>query len=297
MKTIVLLTISNVFMTFAWYAHLRDLAGRKWIVAAFISWGIALFEYLIQVPANRIGYTQLSLSQLKIMQEVNGRYTQYYNRRYKRAGPLFQGRYKAKLIDQDCYSLQLSRYIHLNPVKAGIVRHPGQWQWSSYRAFMGQVKGPEFLEKNWLMKQTGDHPAFEHYTLAGLRDAWDPLKPAGDGPVLGRESFVNKVKKKLAGRKTETSLTGLRALRKGDRVKEIEKLVQGLECEEKLKRKLLMYGWRRYTNLSLKEVSERVKAKSPVAVSQAVRRLTLDAQSDKRLGKFVRKIRMSNVKP
>lgn len=65
-----LLALSNIFMTFAWYAHLRNLAGRKWFVAAFISWGIALFEYLLQVPANRIGYTQLSLPQLKIMQEV-----------------------------------------------------------------------------------------------------------------------------------------------------------------------------------------------------------------------------------
>lgn len=65
-----LLALSNIFMTFAWYAHLRNLAGRKWFVAAFISWGIALFEYLLQVPANRIGYTQLTLPQLKIMQEV-----------------------------------------------------------------------------------------------------------------------------------------------------------------------------------------------------------------------------------
>jgi uncharacterized protein len=65
-----LLTGSNVFMTFAWYAHLKNLAGRAWYVAALVSWGIAFFEYLLQVPANRIGYTQLSLSQLKILQEV-----------------------------------------------------------------------------------------------------------------------------------------------------------------------------------------------------------------------------------
>jgi len=65
-----LLTLSNVFMTFAWYAHLRNLSGRPWFVAALLSWGIALFEYLLQVPANRIGYTSLSLPQLKILQEV-----------------------------------------------------------------------------------------------------------------------------------------------------------------------------------------------------------------------------------
>jgi len=65
-----LLILSNVFMTIAWYAHLRDLRDKPWIVAALVSWGIALFEYLLQVPANRIGYTAMSLPQLKILQEV-----------------------------------------------------------------------------------------------------------------------------------------------------------------------------------------------------------------------------------
>ncbi len=69
-KTIGLLVISNTFMTFAWYAHLKNLGHRPWIVAALVSWGIALFEYLFQVPGNRIGYTSLSLPQLKILQEV-----------------------------------------------------------------------------------------------------------------------------------------------------------------------------------------------------------------------------------
>jgi len=70
LRTTLLLIASNVFMTFAWYAHLRNLADRKWYVAALVSWGIALFEYLLQVPANRIGYTALTLPQLKILQEV-----------------------------------------------------------------------------------------------------------------------------------------------------------------------------------------------------------------------------------
>ncbi|SRR3989339_74255 len=68
--TVSLLFASNIFMTFAWYGHLRNLSDRPWIVAALVSWGIALFEYLLQVPANRIGHTALSLGQLKILQEV-----------------------------------------------------------------------------------------------------------------------------------------------------------------------------------------------------------------------------------
>ena len=70
LRTAVLLILSNVFMTFAWYAHLKNLSERPWWVAAFASWGIALFEYLLQVPANRIGYSALDLGQLKIIQEA-----------------------------------------------------------------------------------------------------------------------------------------------------------------------------------------------------------------------------------
>jgi len=68
--TLLMLTLSNVFMTFAWYAHLKELSHKPWIVAAVVSWGIAFFEYMLQVPGNRIGYTVLSVGQLKILQEV-----------------------------------------------------------------------------------------------------------------------------------------------------------------------------------------------------------------------------------
>lgn len=69
-KTSLLLICSNIFMTFAWYAHLKNLNDRKWYIAALLSWGVALFEYMLQVPANRIGFTQLSLPKLKVLQEV-----------------------------------------------------------------------------------------------------------------------------------------------------------------------------------------------------------------------------------
>lgn len=69
-QTVGLLTLSNIFMTIAWYGHLKNMASKPWWIAAIVSWSIALFEYLLQVPANRIGYTELSLAQLKIMQEA-----------------------------------------------------------------------------------------------------------------------------------------------------------------------------------------------------------------------------------
>ena len=69
-QTVVLLSLSNIFMTFAWYAHLKNLNEKPWWIAVLVSWGIALFEYLIQVPANRIGHTEMDLGQLKILQEA-----------------------------------------------------------------------------------------------------------------------------------------------------------------------------------------------------------------------------------
>jgi len=69
-RTVLLLCASNIFMTFAWYAHLKELNQRPWVVAALVSWGIAFFEYMLQVPGNRIGYTVLSVGQLKLLQEV-----------------------------------------------------------------------------------------------------------------------------------------------------------------------------------------------------------------------------------
>ena len=70
LQTTLLLMCSNIFMTFAWYAHLKDLSGKPWFIAALVSWGVALAEYMLQVPANRIGYTKFDLGQLKILQEV-----------------------------------------------------------------------------------------------------------------------------------------------------------------------------------------------------------------------------------
>lgn len=70
LTTVLLLTASNIFMTFAWYAHLKDLKTKPWLIAALFSWGIALFEYLFQVPANRIGHEKYTVGQLKILQEV-----------------------------------------------------------------------------------------------------------------------------------------------------------------------------------------------------------------------------------
>ena len=224
----------------------------------------------------------------KIMQEVNGKYTQYFNRRHKRVGPLFQGRFKAKVVDKDSYSQQLCRYIHLNPVKAKLCGRPARWQWSSYGAFMGEVRKPSFLEIHWLLEQIGGRSKFESFTRNGLADNWDPLDYSGDVPVMGSEEFIETIKGRVKGRKKDASLTGLRSLQKDGGVREVMKYVEAQSCDEKTRKKLLIYGLRCYTGLSLRDVGQKLGGMNPVAVSQAVRRFRQDADDDKKLSTLIR---------
>ena len=83
------------------------------------------------------------------MRQLNGVYTQYFNRRHRRVGHVYQGRYKAILVEKDRYLLELTRYVVLNPVRAGMVKHAGAWPWSSYRAMTGQATCPSWLQANW----------------------------------------------------------------------------------------------------------------------------------------------------
>jgi len=89
------------------------------------------------------------------MKQLNSIYTQKFNRRHKRVGHLFQGRYKAFLVEKEYYLLELSRYIVLNSVRAGLVEHPGEWKWSSYRATIGKGPKAKFLTIDWLLNQFG----------------------------------------------------------------------------------------------------------------------------------------------
>ncbi len=91
----------------------------------------------------------------KGMRQLNGVYTQYYNRQHNRAGHVYQGRYKAILIEKDAYLLELSRYVVLNPIRAYMVKDLNDWRWSSYLAMVGKAQRPDWLETDWLLSQFG----------------------------------------------------------------------------------------------------------------------------------------------
>jgi REP element-mobilizing transposase RayT len=132
----------------------------------------------------------------KGMRQLNGLYTQRYNYLHGRVGHVFQGRYKAILVDKDSYLLELSRYVVLNPVRANMVRAAGDWRWSSYRAMVGRVSVPSFLTTDWLLGQFGKHRStaqqrYIEFVRAGKDQPslWQGLRQQ---IYLGSEDFVEK---------------------------------------------------------------------------------------------------------
>ncbi len=143
------------------------------------------------------------------MQWLNVSYATYFNRKHRRKGHLFQGRFKAILIDAENYLKHLSRYIHLNPVRAKIIDTPEQYRWSSYSAFIGKQKSPKFLKTDWLLSIFGSNPkeARKNYKEfiegADINTLKDPGKQLEGGFILGDTDFVNWVKDTFLSRRDD----------------------------------------------------------------------------------------------
>ncbi len=137
----------------------------------------------------------------KIMMQLNSIYSQYFNKKHNRVGHLFQGRYKSILVDKENYLLELSRYIVLNPVRAGIVKNPNEWKWSNYRFTSLESDRPEFLTIEWILSQFGDEKRmaakkYEEFINSG-RDAKFPQDGVFGQIILGGENFIKELKRKL----------------------------------------------------------------------------------------------------
>lgn len=159
------------------------------------------YHLLIQTPDGNLS---------KGMRQLNGVYTQASNRRHRRTGHLFQGRFKAILADSDAYLLELTRYIVLNPVRAGVVKKPGDWSWSSYRASVGLVSVAPWLEVDGLLAQFAKRRSlaqerYAQFVAEGIKTAspWSNLK----GQVfLGDEQFVLRMQTHLHAGKDDVQI-------------------------------------------------------------------------------------------
>lgn len=226
-----------------------------------------------------------------IMKHINGVYAQHFNKKYNRAGGLFQGRYKAILVEKDSYSLELSRYIHLNPVKARLVPDPQKWAWSSYPVFLNHKKYAQgYLQTNWLLSQFGEttetaQQNFKKFTMEGLKEEWDPLKKLKKGCILGTDSFVSLIQEKFLQNKSDPEVPHLKEFKKHLSVSEITSVVESLAKQKPLgktsiKRKLLIYALKKFSGLTLKEIGENLDGWKYSRVSLAAKRIQKQAQKN-----------------
>jgi REP element-mobilizing transposase RayT len=169
------------------------------------------YHLLVETPEPNLSMT---------MQWLNVSYATYFNRKQSRSGHLFQGRFKAILIDADAYLKHLSRYIHLNPVRAGIVNTPDQYRWSSYPAFIGKQISPKFLKTDGLLGSFGSNKkeARKNYQRfvegIDIKAVQDPSKQLAGGFILGDTNFVNWVKDTfLSKREDEKEIPQLKKLK------------------------------------------------------------------------------------
>jgi len=199
----------------------------------------------------------------QIMKHVNSSYTTYFNVKRKRFGHLFQGRYKAFLVYKDDYALELSRYIHLNPVRAAMVESVIEYPWSSYRAFVGKEATPEWLETDYIHGYFGKRISqarreYERFVeeKSSLHTP-NPLENASADTILGPESFIQGISKKyLEGRRSDRELPALRALNSRPSFSIISSVVDDHVDDVKLARKMKIYLMKRYSGATLKAIGE-----------------------------------------
>jgi hypothetical protein len=230
----------------------------------------------------------------EIMRHINGAYTTYFNFKRDRSGHLLQGRYKAILIEADEYAKELSRYIHLNPVRAGAVKRPQDYPWSSYRTYIGEKKAPPWLRMDFILGIFGKKlfPAQKSYQdfVEGMigREEQNPLKEVVFSTILGSAEFVNSViDNHLGEKRADREVPALRRLRGQVLIEEIEKVAEGVfGKEEKTRKKVSLYLSHRLSGRKLKEIGEYFGL-SESGVTQASGRLEKKIEEDKNLKRKV----------
>jgi hypothetical protein len=235
------------------------------------------------------------------MRHVDGLYTQRFNRIHGRDGSLFRGRYKAILVDADEYLAAVVRYIHLNPVGAGIVKVPEEYGWSSHKLYL-QKNRPEWLKSEEVLEQLGGGvKAFQEFVHSGNEEDLERFYRSGrQSPVLGEESFVEQAKERLERLMTrehpryerarmQASLEQVvRAVARLYRVP-VEQVMQGKRGEENEPRKVAMYLVRRCCDRTLQETARVFGVGSYRTVGWACHGIESRVQTDKKFRKEIDK--------
>ncbi len=241
------------------------------------------YHLLIETPSGNLS---------QIMQHINGAYTNYFNVKRKRTGHLFQSRYKAILIEVDEYAKELSRYIHLNPVRAGMVSRPEEYRWSSYSNYIGERKTPDWLTTKLTHNSFGtEKTAQENYrkfTEDLLEQNYEsPLNSVIAATILGKEEFIKEITAKhVDGKQADRNLPAVKKLSNRPTLEEIIQTVQSALPTDAVSVKASIYLCHKFSGAKLKEIGTRFSI-GESAVSQASRRFELQIKEDRSLGEVV----------
>jgi len=246
------------------------------------------YHLLIETPSGNLP---------QIMRHINGAYTTYFNVKRTRCGHLFQGRYKAILVEIDEYAKELSRYIHLNPVRAKIVNTPEEYEWSSYQFYIGVQKPPAWLYRDFILGYFGGkvsiaQKGYHNFVGAMVNEKYDsPLDEVVSSTLLGSPGFITFIKDRfLSGKKPDKNLPALKELVEKASMQDIFDEVESVFGKEPaLGRNVKMFLSHRYTGENLKDIGAHFGI-GESGVSQASRRVKDKIRSDKKLRKKIRKI-------
>jgi len=247
------------------------------------------YHLLVETPSGNLS---------QVMQHINGAYTNYYNVKRKRFGHLLQGRYKAILIEADEYALELSRYIHLNPVRVGIVGEPTNYRWSSFQDYAGEREAAGWLTTKFLLgyfgkSQVAAQKKYRQFVeeMIGKEEYESPLKEMVASTILGSAEFVARIQEQhVDGKSPDRNLPALQELSGKPTIDRIIEIVKGvIGAREKLVKKMAIYLCHRYSGARLKKIGERFGVKDS-AVSQSSSRFAVELEKDKELRKTVANI-------
>jgi REP element-mobilizing transposase RayT len=274
--------------------------------------GIIIHSYVLMDNHYHIILETPKGNLLKVMHGINSRYTGYFNRKYSRSGHLFQGRYKAILVDKDIYLVELSRYIHLNPVRAKVVKKPEKFRWSSYRGYIGNEKEEVWMEYAWVLskfakrKKTSRQRYREYVEKEMGGEQKNPFADLFGQVILGGAEFRRKIKKMLKRRAISQEIVERRRLEETAEPEEIieevarvfkvdSDTIKGKGKRENTARAAAMFIMQRYSGLSNVEIGKIFGGIHYSAVSKASSRFHEKIRSDRKLSKLVKKV-ISHVK-
>jgi len=246
------------------------------------------------------------------MHGINSGYTGYFNRKYGRAGHLFQGRYKGILVEKDAYLLELSRYLHLNPIRAGMLTSPERYKWSSYPGYVWKGKEVPWVEYVWVLSQFGSDRGrskkkYREFVSRGLQETNNnPFNDLYGQVILGREAFIEKTKGLLKGKEVSQEIVERKRLRDHPRPEDILSAVtskfgagidilKGKGARNNTAKKMAIYLIKRYSGLGNQEIGELFGGMHYSAVSKSSAKLEREMAEDRNLRNLVEDL-VSHVK-